>query len=71
MNAMIVPKGFVFFPEQLHWTAQQLAEAVPLRLHQIYAFDASADDRGAAGTQSPTRPDFAPRSQLAERFSVR
>jgi hypothetical protein len=71
MNAISIPKGFVFFPEQLHWTAQQLAEAVPLRLHQIYAFDAKADDRGAGGTQSLSRPGFAPCPPLAERFSVR
>jgi hypothetical protein len=74
MNAMNVPKGFVFFPEQLHWTAQQLAEAVPLRLHQIYAFDIGAleagnDGRGAP--HSPSRRQFAACPPLAERFSVR
>ena len=26
--------AFVSFPAQLHWTADDLAEAVPLRLHQ-------------------------------------
>ena len=30
----------VFFPSQPHWTAQELAEAVPLRLHELFAFDA-------------------------------
>lgn len=71
MNAMTAPKGFVFFPEQLHWTAQELTEAVPLRLHEIYAFDAGVDSRGVAGAQSLSRPGFAPCPPLAERFSVR
>ena len=35
----------VFFPSQPHWTAQELAEAVPLRLHELFAFDAG---RGGA-----------------------
>ena len=30
----------VYFPSQLHWTSEQLADAVPLRLHQLFAFDA-------------------------------
>ena len=30
----------VFFPSQPHWTSQELAEAVPLRLHELFAFDA-------------------------------
>jgi hypothetical protein len=76
MNAMNVPKGFVFFPEHLHWTAQQLAEAVPLRLHQLYAydigaFDAGRDGRGAPAAHSPARLEFAPCPPLPERFSVR
>ena len=33
----------VYFPSQLHWTAQELAEAVPLRLHELFAFDAGRD----------------------------
>lgn len=31
------------FPFRLHWTAQDLAEAVPLRLHELFAFDARRD----------------------------
>ena len=28
--------------EQLHWTAEQLTGAVPLRLHQVDLFDAAS-----------------------------
>lgn len=31
--------AFVAFPQQLHWNAQDLADAVPLRLFELYAFD--------------------------------
>ena len=41
----------VYFPSQLHWTAQELAEAVPLRLHELFAFDAGRDV-DAANTRS-------------------
>ena len=27
--------AFVDFPSQLHWSAEQLADAVPLRLHEL------------------------------------
>ena len=31
------------FPFAPHWTAQDLADAVPLRLFELFAFDAGAD----------------------------
>lgn len=42
--------------EHLHWTAEQLADAVPLRLHQIDLFDATdAKGRGALPAANVTR----------------
>jgi len=32
--------AFDRFPTHLHWNAQQLADAVPLRLHELPAFRA-------------------------------
>jgi len=48
------------FPERLHWTADQLVDAVPPRLHQLFAFDAmtGADlqpDSANAPRMAPTR----------------
>ena len=44
----------VYFPSQLHWTSEQIADAVPLRLHQLFAFDAGhAGD--SANASVPTR----------------
>lgn len=40
--------AFVPFPRHLHWTAQQLADAVPLRLHQLLAFNVGDVDATAA-----------------------
>jgi len=31
------------FPYRLHWTAQDIADAVPLRLFELFSFDAGAD----------------------------
>ena len=63
--------AFVVFPERLHWTAQQLTEAVPLRLHELFAFDATT--QGSAANRSQPRPprDYAPHPPMSERFSVR
>ena len=33
--------------DALRWNAQQLADAVPLRLHQVLRFDIGADARSA------------------------
>ena len=63
--------AFVVFPEHLHWTAQQLAEAVPLRLHELFAFDATTQAGAANRAQPRPRRDYAPRPPMSERFSVR
>jgi len=34
-------------PFDLHWDSQQLADAVPLKIHELSAFDV---DAGASGT---------------------
>ena len=67
---------FAYFPARPHWTAQQLTDAVPLRLHQLFAFDAatSADSRAAAnGERRRARATaaYAARSALPARFGIR
>lgn len=32
------------FPYRLNWTAQDLADAVPLRLFELFGFDATVQD---------------------------
>jgi hypothetical protein len=63
--------AFVLFPAHLHWTSQQLAEAVPLRLHEMFAFDAGLQADAAGEAQPQPRRDYAPRPPMPERFSVR
>ena len=54
----------VYFPSQLHWTSEQLADAVPLCLHQLLAFDAvHAGD--SANTSVPIR-QLRPRRYLSD-----
>ena len=36
--------AFVALPSAFNWTPQQLADAVPLRLHEAVAFDARDND---------------------------
>ena len=46
------------FPFNLHWTSQDIADAVPLRLFELFAFDAGPGGAGLAGrcaNQSPRR----------------
>jgi hypothetical protein len=67
----------VFFPSQPHWTAQELAEAVPLRLHELFAFDAirngaiadSANDRLHFGHGQPR--NYLPATPALDVFRVR
>lgn len=42
------------FPFAPHWTAQDLADAVPLRLFELFAFD--ADAAGAIPGRSANQP---------------
>lgn len=46
----------------LHWNSQELADAVPLRLHELYAFDAARDGTGSAANGMP-------RAQLSRKYS--
>ena len=36
--------AFVALPHAIYWTPEQLADAVPLRLHEAVAFDAHDED---------------------------
>jgi hypothetical protein len=45
----------VYFPSQLNWSAQELAEAVPLRLHELFAFDAGRDGQACNAAHEPQR----------------
>ena len=64
----------VFFPAQLHWTSEELADAVPLRLHQLFAFDAGSV-HGSANTQLAPRPSqtgkYLPVMPAADVFRIR
>ena len=50
---MHVPSATPF--EHLRWTAQDIADAVPLRLHQIDLFDAASHGNGNASNESRQR----------------
>ena len=43
------------FPFDLRWTPQDLADAVPLRLFELSAFDAGSDDASNAAISAPRR----------------
>jgi hypothetical protein len=63
------------FPQRLNWTAQQLADAVPLRLSELFALDGLHNDglraanRETRRTRSATA--YAPRPRLPQRFAIR
>lgn len=67
--------AFAHFPNRLHWNAQQLADAVPLRLHELFAFDARLAPVTAAANrdQRGARRDhgYLARPSLYARFAVR
>lgn len=67
--------AFAHFPSQLHWNAQQLADAVPPRLHELYAFDARRDiaPRAAANTtrKPPARTGYLHRHATLPPFRIR
>jgi|HigsolmetaAR201D_1030396.scaffolds.fasta_scaffold01483_5 hypothetical protein len=68
--------AFAPFPGRLHWTAQQLADAVPLRLWQLYAFDARPAGRATDAANRAVRrarrtAAYAAPSPLPSRFAVR
>ena len=43
------------FPSSLHWSSQELAAAVPLRLFELLDFDVAHDDVRAANTTTVPR----------------
>lgn len=43
------------FPASLHWSSQELAAAVPLRLFELLDFDTLYDDARAANTTAGPR----------------
>ncbi len=64
----------VFFPAQLHWTSEQLADAVPLRLHQLFAFDASgvaASANAQPSSRKPRQDNFLPSMPAPDVFRIR
>ena len=62
----------VYFPSQLNWTAQELAEAVPLRLHELFAFDAGRDVDASNGNHVlPQRSGYLPPLPPSPFFRVR
>ena len=68
--------AFDHFPTRLHWNAQQLADAVPPRLHQLFVFDAARDNDGCraaanSGWHRPRGAVYASRSAMPVRFDVR
>ena len=61
-----------YFPSQLHWSAQELAEAVPLRLHELVAFDVGRDmDASNISQRLPQREGYLPASPASPFFRIR
>lgn len=63
----------VFFPSQLNWTSQELAEAVPLRLHELFAFGVEHELRAAnsAPPRAARRRDYLPAAPVLDVFRIR
>ena len=47
--------AFAHVPSRLHWNAQQLADAVPLRLSELSGFDNARDGGDATAANRGTR----------------
>lgn len=60
------------FPFDLRWTAQDLADAVPLRLHPLLRFDAASPAPAArdAAPRRGWRNAYAPRTAAALLFRI-
>lgn len=54
------------FPFDLQWSAQDLADAVPLRLHELAGFDAGAIEAANAADAKP-RASWPRRAYAADR----
>jgi hypothetical protein len=62
---------FPAFPAQLHWSAQDLADAVPLRLFELFAFDPA--NAMPSANRAPTRSGrrgYLPSMPLSALFHV-
>lgn len=71
--AMATPNPLAF-PFRLHWTPDQLARSVPLRLFELPLFDMAAAPAAANAlpprVRRPAHPRYAPAAALATRFHV-
>ncbi len=59
------------FPFHLHWTPDQLAESVPLRLFEMPLFDARDDAAPDSANHAPRRQvtrSYVPRTAVAACF---
>lgn len=65
--------AFAHFPSRPHWTSHQLADAVPRRLHELFAFvaPAGADARDGEARRIDPLAGYARRTALPARFLVR
>jgi hypothetical protein len=65
--------AFAYFPSRPHWTSQQLADAVPRRLHELFAFvaPASAESSDRAARRGDALASYTRRTALPARFLVR
>ena len=68
--------AFAHFPARLHWNADQLADAVPLRLHALFPFDAAHDDSSVPAANRESRRTrrtvaYAAPRPLPARFRIR
>jgi hypothetical protein len=64
-------QDFLAFPAQLHWSAQDLADAVPLRLFELFAFDPA--DAMPSANRTPARGgrrSYLPTMPLSALFHV-
>jgi hypothetical protein len=65
---------FINFPSQLHWNADELTAAVPLRLHELFAYDAGREAPFTVDPDLPALPghrDYLPPSPPPALFRVR
>ena len=67
--------AFAQFPAHLHWTAQQLADAVPPRLSELYAFDVARDGAAPAANRehraARRKPGYVVHRAMDSRFTIR
>jgi hypothetical protein len=64
---------FIDFPSQLHWNADELTAAVPLRLHELFAYDAGREAPFTVDPGLPALPrhrDFLPAAEPPALFRV-